>query len=69
MEQATIAVTGMSCGHCVASIEKALTNLSGVDQVSVSLEKSEVDVSYNQELITINEIKEEIEDQGYDAKD
>lgn len=68
MEQATIEVAGMSCGHCVASIEKALTNLSGIDKVSVSLEKNEVIVSYDHEKIDLNAIKEEIEEQGYDTK-
>ncbi|WP_054708499.1 copper chaperone CopZ [Bacillus sp. JCM 19041] len=68
MENATIQVTGMSCGHCVASIEKALSALSGVGEVNVSLEKNEVTVSYDQTKLGLDAIKEEIEDQGYDAK-
>ena len=28
-----IHITGMSCGHCEASVEKALTNVPGVDRV------------------------------------
>lgn len=68
LENATIEVKGMSCGHCVASIEKALSALEGVGDVHVSLEKNEVNVSYDQTKLAFNAIKEEIEDQGYDVK-
>ena len=33
-----LSITGMSCGHCVASVEKALNAVSGVEQVEVDLE-------------------------------
>lgn len=32
-------INGMSCGHCKASVEKALGGLSGVEQVSVNLDE------------------------------
>lgn len=31
-------VSGMSCGHCVARVEKALAGVSGVERVQVSLD-------------------------------
>jgi len=37
----TIKVQGMSCQHCVASVTKALSDLDGVTDVRVSLEKGE----------------------------
>ena len=36
-----IKVKGMSCQHCVASVTKALSDLDGVTDVQVSLEKGE----------------------------
>lgn len=33
----TIHIEGMSCGHCVASVEKALNALAGVSNVRVDL--------------------------------
>ncbi len=38
---ATIKIKGMSCGHCVASVTKALEELSGVSEVKVDLDKGE----------------------------
>lgn len=31
-------VTGMSCGHCVKAVEKALKAIPGVENVQVTLE-------------------------------
>ncbi|WP_059104917.1 copper chaperone CopZ [Shouchella shacheensis] len=61
-------VEGMSCGHCVASIEKAVGGLQGVESVSVSLENHSVDVTYAPSELSLETVKEEIEDQGYDVK-
>lgn len=32
-------VTGMTCGHCVASVTEELSELAGVDSVEVELNK------------------------------
>ena len=37
----TIKVKGMSCQHCVASVTKALSEIAGISDVQVSLEKGE----------------------------
>lgn len=33
----TLSIEGMSCGHCTATVEKALRALSGVSDVKVDL--------------------------------
>ena len=38
---ATVKIKGMSCGHCVASVTKALSDIDGISDVQVSLEKGE----------------------------
>lgn len=37
----TIKIKGMSCGHCVASVTKALNDIEGISSVQVELEKGE----------------------------
>lgn len=37
MVQTELTVTGMSCGHCVGAVEKALKAVPGVDDVQVTL--------------------------------
>lgn len=59
-------VEGMSCGHCVNSIESSVGELKGVSSVKVDLANNEVTVEYDNEA-TLNEIKETIEDQGYEV--
>ncbi|SDC05653.1 copper chaperone CopZ [Shouchella lonarensis] len=69
MAATTVQVEGMSCGHCVAAIEKAVGGLTGVTQVHVSLEDKTVAVTYNEQETNIQSIQEMIEDQGYDVQD
>lgn len=59
-------VEGMSCGHCVNSIESSVGELNGVSSVKVDLANNEVTVEFENEA-TLNHIKETIEDQGYEV--
>ncbi|MBY0221433.1 copper chaperone CopZ [Sporosarcina aquimarina] len=59
-------VEGMSCGHCVNSIESSVGELNGVSSVKVDLANKEVTVEYDNE-VNLNQIKETIEDQGYEV--
>lgn len=60
-------VKGMNCGHCEKAVMEATTALEGVKHVDVHLDSGRVKVSYNQEQVTLEEICEAIEGQGYDV--
>ncbi len=66
MQNEILKVEGMSCGHCVAAIEKALKQV-GVNKVNVDLQNKSVQVEFDNSKITTDAIKEAIEDQGYDV--
>lgn len=68
MEKVTLNVEGMSCGHCVKSVEGSVGGLNGVSSVKVNLENKTVDVEYNADEVKLDLIKETIDDQGYDVK-
>ncbi len=68
MQNVTLNVQGMSCGHCVKAIEGSVGELAGVNQVSVKLDEALVDVSFNESQVSVDKIKETIEDQGYDVE-
>lgn len=68
MENVTLNVSGMSCGHCVSSIEGSVGKLDGVNEVKVHLGSGKVDISFDQEKVNLNQIKETIDDQGYDVE-
>ncbi|MBY7142006.1 copper chaperone CopZ [Virgibacillus sp. NKC19-3] len=67
MEQKTLDVQGMSCGHCKMSVEGALNELDGVSTAEVNLEKGIVDVTFDASKVTLETMKEAVEDQGYDV--
>ncbi|WP_391201547.1 copper chaperone CopZ [Psychrobacillus sp. L4] len=67
MENVTLSVSGMSCGHCVSSVEGSVGKLDGVEQVKVHLQSGKVDVSFDADKVTVATIKETIDDQGYDV--
>ena len=59
-----IIIKGMSCSHCVNHVRQALSELKDSQKVEVNLEQKYaiVETDSNDE-----EIKEKIEDQGYDV--
>ncbi|MGE8205588.1 copper chaperone CopZ [Heyndrickxia sp. NPDC080065] len=68
MKEVTLNVQGMSCGHCVNSIESNVGKMNGVESVKVFLNTGKVDVTFDSNLVSLNEIKDEIEEQGYDIE-
>ncbi|MFJ7930176.1 copper chaperone CopZ [Peribacillus sp. NPDC094092] len=68
MEKMTLNVKGMSCGHCINSIEGNVGELSGVTTVKVNLDSGTVSVEFNPNEVSIDKIKETIDDQGYDVQ-
>lgn len=68
MESVTLQVKGMSCGHCVKAVENSVGGLNGVKNVSVDLEKKQVKVDFESEVVTLDKIKDTIDDQGYEVE-
>ncbi|MCQ4087495.1 copper ion binding protein [Saccharibacillus sp. JS10] len=65
MQTTTLNVEGMSCNHCVKAVEGALQEVGA--QGTVDLNAKTVDISYNEDVVTLDAIKNAIEDQGYDV--
>jgi len=67
MKTMTINVRGMSCGHCKSSVEDALKNLEGVTTVEVDLDAGKVAVTYDEAKVEVTDMREAVENQGYDV--
>lgn len=67
METIALKVEGMSCQHCVNAIEGSVGKLQGVSNVKVSLDQETVEVSFDNSKVTKEDLKNVIEDQGYDV--
>ncbi|MDI9570404.1 MAG: cation transporter [Pseudomonadota bacterium] len=62
----TIAIRGMSCGHCVAAVAGALSGLPGVKNVQVSLERGEA--TFEEETpVSRESIRKAIAAAGYET--
>ena len=45
--QTILKISGMTCGHCVAAVQKALQQVRGVEQADVSLDPQQAVVTGN----------------------
>ncbi|MGT2610492.1 copper chaperone CopZ [Staphylococcus aureus] len=67
MSQEILNVEGMSCGHCKSAAKYALNNIDGVTSADVNLENGQVSVQYDDSKVAVSQMKDAIEDQGYDV--
>ena len=64
MTNVTLQVQGMSCQHCVHSIEGALKQAGAAGKVD--LRAGTVDVTFDESRVRLEQLKAAIEEQGYD---
>lgn len=63
----TIPIGGMTCAACASRVEKAIKKLIGVTSVSVNIATEKATVSYDPQAIRLSEIRQAIEQSGYQA--
>ena len=64
-ESVSIAVTGMKCGGCEATITKALEAINGVLKVIASHQDKKVDIEFDAELTDLDTLEDAITDAGF----
>ena len=67
MTNITLNVPDISCGHCKSSIEGAVAPLEGVSSAEVAIDARTVDVSFDESVVSLDQIVEAIDDQGYEV--
>lgn len=67
MERITLKVEGMSCGHCVQAVRKAITEVEGatLEQLAVG----SATVSFDPSRTTVGALIDAVADAGYDAQE
>ena len=63
MERVTLNIDGMTCGHCVRSVDGALKELAGVTVEQVKI--GQATVSFDPAAVTSARIAQAIESEGY----
>lgn len=66
MEDLTLQIDGMSCGHCVARVKKALSNLDGVEVRNVEVGSAEM--SYDPSRVSPDKVLEAVDAAGYEPR-
>ena len=63
-EQTTWTVTGMTCGHCVASVTEEISEIDGVTDVAVDLPTGAVTVTSSKPVPSAD-VRAAVEEAGY----
>ena len=61
----TYSVSGMTCGHCVASVTEGVSELAGVTDVAVDLPTGAVSVT-SAEPLDDDAVRAAVEEAGYE---
>jgi copper chaperone len=64
--QETIKVEGMSCGHCVMRVKKAIEAVEGVRKAEVDLPNKQAVVEYEEGKANLEKVKAAIREAGYE---
>ena len=65
MTPLTLSISGMSCGHCLNAVRRALSDTPGVTVESVRIGRAEV--QYDPGIATPDGIEAAVTDAGYEA--
>lgn len=68
MKEVCLSVKGMHCEGCSTRLGKVLNAQDGVEDAKVSLEEAKADVKFDENVIGLDEIKEAIEDAGFETE-
>jgi len=67
MTELRMKIEGMSCGHCVGAVSRALKELPGVEVDEVTIGAARV--RYEPDAVTPAEIANAVEDAGYSVSE
>ena len=65
MKEIKLKIEGMHCTGCSNRLEKVLNNTDGVEKATVSFEEKQAIITYNENQIDIEQIKQAIKDAGF----
>ncbi|HEX7120295.1 MAG TPA: heavy-metal-associated domain-containing protein [Longimicrobiales bacterium] len=67
MERIALTIEGMSCGHCVQAVDRALKGVAGVEVEQVGIGSAVV--AYDPAAVKPEAIREAVSEAGYEVRD
>ena len=68
MASVRLSVSGMTCDHCKAKVEKVLRGLSGVYGVSVDIADGSAEIDFDDKRVDIEDLITAVRSSGYEAQ-
>ncbi len=65
IEHVHLSVPDVSCAHCVAAVDEALSGLAGVSTVTTDLGSKQVTVGYDPASVSVDRLSAALDDAGY----
>lgn len=65
MKDAVLVSPKISCGHCKMTVENTGNSLEGVSKITADPETKKIEVTYDDSVITLDEIRQAMEKAGY----
>ena len=65
IERVTLTAPDISCGHCVATVQKAVGGLAGVASVQASEQTKQVKIEFDPSRVSLAQIEATLDDEGY----
>ena len=64
-KETTLQISGMTCAACAIRIEKGLNKLEGVQSANVNLALEKSTISYDPDVVKVEDLEKKVEDLGY----
>jgi copper chaperone len=68
MTTTTLEIEGMTCGHCVAAVTRALETVTGVERAEVDLAAGRATVEHDPERASPQQLASAVAEEGYAAR-
>lgn len=65
INEIVIPVDGMTCASCIRAVEKGVSKLEGIEEISVNIATNRAYIKYDTDMVRISNIKNAIQDAGY----
>lgn len=66
MQKTTLHISGMSCGHCIGAVKKALSGVDGLAAQDVAIGTATVE--YDEGRVSPDQIAKAVSSAGYPAR-
>ncbi|MDA1256942.1 MAG: heavy-metal-associated domain-containing protein [Chloroflexi bacterium] len=67
--EATLKIPALHCSSCASTVSRRVKALGGVSEITVDTESKLVNLTYDESEVTLDRIRESLDEIGYFAED